>query len=144
LINISAQNADLKNVLLELANKTGISVKFSNSLEKRITIKISGYSLNEALSRVLKGLNHVIIYSGSRKNRNIVSEVLVYKMLKRSRISRPHEKQITKRIKLYERRLESLKKKLSQVGKSSRQGKLYLRQIRSYENIIEKYKRKIR
>jgi hypothetical protein len=34
LITISAQNADLKNVLLKLAKKTNIIVRFSDSLEK--------------------------------------------------------------------------------------------------------------
>ena len=147
LITISAQNADLKDVFLKLADKTGIFVRFPNSLKKQITIKMSGLSLNEALSRILKGLNHVIIYSGLRNNRNVISEVFVYKKSKTSRISsraRPREKQTASRTRFYERRLESTKKKLSLVDENSRQGKRYLRQIRSYENIIEKFKRKTR
>ena len=147
LLTISAENADLKNVLFKLADKTGISVRFPHSLKKQITIKMSGLSLDEALSRVLKGLNHAIIYSGSRKNRTVISEVLIYNKSKRSRISsraRPREKQIASRIRYYERRLRSLKKKLSQFDENSRQGKRYIRQIRSYENIIENFKRKIR
>ena len=78
LITISAQNADLKNVLLKLAKKTNIMVRFPDSLEKKITIKLSKHSLNEALSRILKGLDHAIIYSASKNNRTVVSEVIVY------------------------------------------------------------------
>ncbi|MEA1947700.1 MAG: hypothetical protein U9N83_10425 [Thermodesulfobacteriota bacterium] len=146
MLTISAQDADLKNVLLKLADKTGIYVRFPNSLKKQITIRISGLSLNEALSRILKGMNYAVIYSGSRKNRSIVSEVLVYNNSKRSRISsraKLRERQLSHRIRYYERRLESMKKKLSKVNKNSRQGKRYLRQIRSYENTLENLKKKI-
>ncbi|RZB37264.1 MAG: hypothetical protein SRB2_01346 [Desulfobacteraceae bacterium Eth-SRB2] len=146
LLTISAQDADLKKVLLKLADKTGVYVRFPNSLKKQITIRISGLSLKETLSRLLKGMNYAIIYSGSRKNRAIVSEVLVYNKSKRSRTSsrsRPREKQMASRIRYYERRLESLKKKLSRVNKNSRQGKRYLRQISSYENTLENLKKKI-
>ena len=108
---------------------------------------MSDVSLSIALSKILKGMNHVIIYSGSRKNRAVVSEVFVYMKSKRSIASSrstPREKQISARIRSYERRLEFLNQKLSRFDKNSRQGKRYLRQIKSYENIIEKLKRKIR
>ena len=146
LLTISAQDADLKNVLLKIANKTGVYVRFPSSLKKQITIRISGLSLKETLSRLLKGINYALVYSGSRKNRAIVSEVFVFKKLERSRISsraRVRERQLSHRIKYHERRLESLKKKLSKVNKNSRQGKSYLRQIRSYENTLKNLKKKI-
>jgi len=147
LLTLSVQKADIKNVLLKLSEKTNIYVVFPNSLKKQITTKISGVSLSQALSKILKGMNHAIIYSGSRKNRASVSKVFVYMKSKRSGISRgsiPREKQISARIKSYERRLESLNKKLSRLDKNSRIGKRYLRQIRSYQNVIENLKRKIR
>jgi len=146
LLTVSAQNADLKNVLFELADKTGIYVRLPSSLKKQITIKISDLPLKETLSRLLKGINYALVYSGSRKNRAIVSEVFVFKKLERSRISsrtRVRERQLSHRIRYYERRLESLKKKLSKVNKNTRQGKSYLRQIRSYENTLENLKKKI-
>ena len=147
LLTLSLQKADLKNVLLKISEKTGIYVRFPNSLKKQITTKISGVSLGEALSKILKGLNHAIIYSGSRKNRAVVSEVYVYMKSSRSLISSrstSRNKQIAARIKSYERRLDSLNETLSKFDKNSRQGKRYLRQIRSYQNIIENLKRKIR
>lgn len=145
LLTISAQNADLRNVLLRLADKTGVYVKFPSALKKQITIKISGLSLEETLSRLLKGINYALVYSGSRKNRAVVSEVFVFKQLRRSRISsrtRVRERQLSHRIRYYERRLESLKNKLSNVNKNSRQGKSYLRRIRSYENTLKNLKKR--
>jgi predicted RNase H-like nuclease (RuvC/YqgF family) len=146
LLTVSAQHADLKNILLKIADKTGVSVRFPSSLKKQITIRISGLSLEETLSRLLKGINYALVYSGSRKKRAIVSEVFVFKKLERSRISRRtrvRERQLSHRIRNYESRLKSLKKKLSKVNKNTRQGKSYLRQIRSYEKTLENLKKKI-
>lgn len=147
LLTLSAKKADLKNVLLKLSEKTGIYVRFPNSIKKQITTKMSDVSLKEALSKILKGMNHAIVYSGSKKNRTVVSEVFVYMKPSKSIISRRStslNRQIAARIKSYERRLESLNKKLSRLDKNSRIGKRYLRQIRSYQNVIENLKRKIR
>jgi hypothetical protein len=148
LITISAQNADLKNVLLKLAKKTNIMVRFPDSLEKKITIKLSKQSLNEALSRILKGLNHAIIYSASKKNRTVVSEVLVYnksKSYKVSNRSKPRGRKINRSrlLKSLERRLKNLNKKYSLGNISSSQRERYLKQIRAYENKIEELKREI-
>lgn len=147
LITISAQNADLKNVLLKIANKTNIIVRFPNSLKEQLTIKLSKHPLNEALSRILKGLNHAVIYSASKKNRTVVSEVLVYNKSQRSKISnrsKPRNQNIAKRIGLYEHRLKNLNEKLSGDNVSRVQRERYLKQIRVYEDQIEKLKRKIR
>ena len=147
LITISAQNADLKNVLSKLANRTNIIVRFPNSLTKQITIKLSKHPLNEVMSRILKGLNHAIIYSASKKNRTVVSEVLVYNKSERSRVSsrsRSRDENTARRIRLYENRLQTLNEKLSEGNASSSQRKRYLKQIRRYENVIENLKRKIR
>jgi len=147
LITILAQNADIKNVLLKLAKKTNIIISFRNSLEKQITIKLSKQSLDEALSRILKGLNHAIIYSASNKNRTVVSEVLVYNKSERSRVSsrsRLRDENTDRRIRLYENRLKTLNERLSEGNASSSQRKRYLKQIRRYENVIENLKRKIR
>jgi len=148
LITISAQNADLKNVLLKLAKKTNIMVRFPDSLEKKITIKLSKHSLNEALSRILKGLDHAIIYSASKKNRTVVAEVIVYSKSESSKISnrsKSRGKNInsSRLLKSLERRLKNLNKKWSFGNLSSSQRERYLKQIRAYESNIEKLKREI-
>lgn len=147
LLTLSAKKADIKNVLLKLSETTGIYVRFPNSLKKQITTKMSNVSLKQALSKILKGMNHAIVYSGSKKNRTVVSEVFVYMKPSKSIISRrsaSRNRQIAARIRSYERRLDSLNEKLSKFDKNGRQGKRYLRQIRSYQNAIESLKRKIR
>ena len=160
LITISAQNADLKNVLLELADKTNIIVRVPNSLKKQITIKLSKNSLDEALSRILKEMNYAIIYSGEKNNRTVVSEVIVYNKSESSKISNrstSRDKNINGRIKKtggkkinrsrlfksIERRLKNLYNKLSLGNISSSQRERYMKQIRAYENEIEKLKREM-
>ena len=157
LITISAQNADLKNVLLKLADKTNIIVRIPNSLKKQITITLTENSLDEALSRILRDMNYAIIYSGEKNNRTVISEVLVYNESESSEVSnrseysnrninnsiqKPRGKKIdrSRLIKSLERRLENLNKKLSLGNISSSQRERYLKQIRAYENKIEKLK----
>ena len=160
LITISAQNAHLKNVLLELADKTNIIIRVPNSLKKQITITLSENSLDEALSRILRDMNYAIIYSGEKNNRTVISEVLVYNESESSEVSsrseysnrninnsiqKPRGKKIdrSRLIKSLERRLENLNKKLSLGNISSSQRERYLKQIRAYENKIEQLKREI-
>ena len=153
LLTVTAQKADLKDVLLKLSDKTGIYVRYPSSLKKQITTELIRVPLSKALLKILEGTNHVIIYSGSGKNRAVVSKVFVYRKSKRSyrkskrsRISGQsisQEELIASRIKSYEKRLELMNKKLSGLDKNSRLGKRYSRQIRSYENVIKNLKRKI-
>ncbi len=147
LLSLSAQQADLKNILLEISNKTGVYVSFPSALNKQITTKMSHVSLSKALVKILKGTNYAIIYSGSGKNHAVVSKVFVYTTSKRSGISGrsiSQDNRLASRIKTYEKRIELMNKKLSHLDKNSRIAKRYVKQIRSYENIIEKLKRRIR
>jgi type II secretory pathway component GspD/PulD (secretin) len=144
LLTLSAQKADLKNVLLKLADVTGIDVTFPSSLQKQITTELTNVPIGEALSKILEGTNHAIIYFGSGKNRAVVLKVFVYNTSKSSRISErsvPQKDFLEKRIRSYENRITFLNKKLSGLDKNSRLGKRYLNQIRSYEQSIEKLKR---
>jgi hypothetical protein len=146
LLTVSAQKADLKNVLLKLSDKTGIYIRFPSSLKKQITTELFRVPLSKALSKILEGTNYAIIYSGSGKNRAVVSKIFVYRKSKRSRKpgqSISQEALIASRIKTYEKRIELMNKKLSQLDKNSRIGQRYLRQVKSYETIIENLKRKI-
>jgi hypothetical protein len=147
LLTLSAQQADLKNILLEISNKTGVYVRFPSSLNKQITTKMSRVSLTKALVKLLKGTNYAIIYSGSGKNHAVVSKVFVYTKSERSRISGrsiSQDNRLAARIKTYEKRIELMNKKLSHLDKNSRMAKRYVKQIRSYENIIENLKKRIR
>ena len=146
LLTLTAEKADLKNVLMELSDITGIYVKYPSSLQKQITTKLSRVPLGEALAKILKGTNHAIIYSGEGKKGAVVLKVFVYKESTRSRISvpsMPRDELVAGRIRSYENRIKLLNKKLSGMDKNSRLGKRYLRQKRSYEKIIENLKNRI-
>ncbi len=147
LLTLSAQQSDLKNILLEISHKTGIYVRFPSSLKKQITTKMSRVSLRKALVKILKGTNYAIIYSGSEKDHAVISKVFVYTKSEKSRISGRSispDNRLAARIRTYEKRIEMMNKKLSQIDKNSRIAKRYVKQIRSYENIIENLKKRIR
>ena len=138
LLTISAKNADLKNVLSNLADKTDISIGYPDSLDKKITLNKGRISIKEALKRLLKGLNYAIIYSGSRQNKAVISHVLVFKKSKKTARFGVNEQRIANRIKSYERQLELLRNRLSRVDENSRRGKNYLRRINLIEKNIER------
>lgn len=142
LISISASKADLKNILIEIAEKAGISIRYPATLDKKITIKINDISLKNALSRLLKDFNYSIIYTGSKK-RAAISEVYVLKKNRKSPAITSNNTRINNRIKSYERRIESITRSLAGVDESSARGKRYLRQIKSYESTIENLKRQL-
>ena len=143
LLTIYAKDAALKKVFLKLADKTNIYFKFPVSLKKRITYEKSGISIREALRRLLKGLNYYIIYSGSSKKQDAISEVVVLTKAKKSRRLSSRERRVVRSIKSYKRQIESLKKKLAGIDENSRRGKRYLRRIRLLEDKIKRLERKL-
>jgi hypothetical protein len=142
-LSISAIDVDLKNVLLELADKTDIYVGFPNSLKKKITIETNRISIEEALRKLLKGLNYAILYYGSSGNEVTISKVFVFKKYKKDRRVRSNESRLAKRIRAYERQIKSLKRRLLKVDADSGRGKRYLRQVRRLENNIKKLERQL-
>lgn len=142
LLSISAENADLKNILTDIAKTKGISIRYPDSMDKKITIKISESTLREALERLLKDFNYSIVYSNSKKRDNI-SDVYIFKLNKETAQMSENEKRITNSIKSYERRIESLKNSLSRVGENSTRGRSYRNRIESYERRIETLKRQL-
>jgi hypothetical protein len=135
LINISAEDADLQNVLLKIADNTNIYVRFPATLEKKITISKKKISLRDALTTILRGLNYAIIYSGSDKNQTFISEVFIFK---KSRQQRVNEARIANRMRAYKKQIESLRKNLLKIDESSSRGKRYLRRIRILEKRMER------
>lgn len=142
-ISISATKADLKDILIDLAERADISIRYPASLDDKITLKISNLSLKKALKRLLKDFNYSIVYSGSKKQ-SVISDVFIYKKTNRTPQVNSSEARTASRIKSYERRIESLKTRLSQAGENSARGKRYLNQIKSYEKTIERLKNQIK
>jgi hypothetical protein len=141
LLTISAEDADLQNVLLKLADKANIYVRFPASLKKKITIIKKEISLRDALKRILKGLNYAVIYSGPDKNQTSISKVLVFKESKKSRQQSANETRIANRIRGYERQIESLKRNLSRIDENSGRARIYQRRIMAIEKRIERLER---
>jgi hypothetical protein len=144
LLSITANDADLKNVLSKLADKADIFMRFPNSLKKKISIETGKISLGEALQRLLKGLNYAIIYSSPSGNDASVLKVFVFKKTKKNIRLSGHERRIANRIRAYERQIESYKNRLSGIDANSSRGKNYQRRIKRLENSIETLERQLR
>jgi hypothetical protein len=140
---ISAIDADLKNVLLKIAQKRDAYVSYPDNLEHKITITLNGVSFKEALHRLLRDFNHIIIYSGPGKNQAVVSEVYVLSKAKKSRRFSGTQRRIARQISAYETRIESLKRNLSKANTNSRRRSSYLNQIKRLENNIERLQRRL-
>ncbi|MGB2690275.1 MAG: hypothetical protein WBC36_14930 [Desulfobacterales bacterium] len=84
LLSISTKDADLKKVLLKLSDKTNINIKLPVYMDKKITINKNGISLGEGLEYLLKNLNHIILYSGIKNNKPMISRVIVLSGSKKS------------------------------------------------------------
>jgi hypothetical protein len=153
LLSISTKDADLREVLLKLSDKTNIKVKLPVNINKKITINKNGISLAQGLEYILKDLNHIILYSGIKNNRLMISRVIVFSGSKKStkltdsetqaagsEIQLPdNEMQTVDIIKGYEKQIEIMKKKLSTIAENSRRRKQYINRIKRLEKFIEHY-----
>jgi len=160
LLSISTKDADLKKVLLKLSEKTNINIKLPAYIDKKITINKNGISLGEGLKYILKNLNHIILYSGIKNNKLMISRVIVFSESKKSTkltdsktqaassetqaassvIQLPNsEMQAADIIKGYEKQIEILKKELSTIPENSRRRKHYIKRIIILEKLIENY-----
>jgi len=149
LISISAIKADLKNILIDIAQKANISIRYPATIDEKITLKVDEISLKKALKHLLKDFNYSITYSGSKKQAAISDVYIIDKTEKTASANsnRTNSASVNRnrtnsanRIKSYERRIELLKRNLSKVDENSERGKRYLRQIEAYEKNIERLK----
>ena len=167
LLSISTKDADLKKVLLKLSDETNINIKFPVYIDEKITINKNGISLGEGLEDILKNINHIILYSGIKNNKLMISRVIVFSESKKSTkltdsktqvasseiqhansetqaassvIQLPNsEMQAADIIKGYEKQIEILKKNLSTIPENSRRRKHYINRIKILEKFIENY-----
>jgi len=167
LLSISTKDADLKKVLLKLSEKTNINIKLPAYIDKKITINKNGISLGEGLKYILKNLNHIILYSGIKNNKLMISRVIVFSESKKSTkltdsktqaasseiqpassetqtasgiIQLPNsEMQAADIIKGYEKQIEIMKKELSTIPENSRRREHYIKRIIILEKLIENY-----
>lgn len=64
-LSVAAENADFQEVLTAVAEKTGISIKSPENLKRSITVQFDRVPLEEGLHRILRDVNHVLIFSQS-------------------------------------------------------------------------------
>ncbi len=78
-LSVALENADLQEVLTALAEKTGISVKSPENLQKSITVQFDRISLEEGLHRILRDIDHVLIFAPANEKgeAEIVSGVFI-------------------------------------------------------------------
>ena len=148
LLTLKAQDADIKNILLKISDLAGIYVRFPQAIEKQITIELDKVPLAKALKKLLRGLNHAVIYSFSdKKNRARVAGVYVMQKSKGvstgsfSSINSQRESIITRRIQHYEKTIQSLNERLSRVDPNSPLGQRYTRQIQTYQKSLDSLRR---
>ena len=167
LLSISTKDADLKKVLLKLSDKTNINIKLPVYMDKKITINKNGISLGEGLEYILKNLNHIILYSGIKNNKPMISRVIVLSESKKSTkltdsrteaassetqpansetqaasslIQLPNsEMQAADILKGYKKQIEILQMKLSTIPENNRLRKHYIKRIKILEKFIENY-----
>lgn len=149
-LSVSTKDVDLKTLLLRLNKEVGISVWFPKTLNRKLTIKLSGVSVERALKAILKGLSYATIYSRSGKNAKArISEVHVYKGSKRrtpmrNAVGNSYRHRIERRIDNYEKRLKSAQDRLDRAESGSASERRYKRRIRSYKRIISRLRQQIR
>jgi hypothetical protein len=143
-LQIVAEGVDIKKVFSELARAANIAITYPLALDKKVFLDKRGLSVGEAFRLLLKGMNHVIIYSGPNSKKANIKKVLVLgKKTKRQPISQRKARQLNRRIKAYQRQIESLKRRLEKLDPNSQRKKRYLKRINRLESSIEGLQRQM-
>lgn len=153
LLTIKAQEADIKAVLMRISNETGVFVRFPKNIEKQVSVQLVDTPLAKALKRLLRGLNHAIIYSLFKKNQRAeVAQVYVFEEAKggsaraysRSSSNNRSKNIVARRIENYERRIQQLNARLSTLDADSPQAQRFTRQIQSYQKTLDRLREQMR
>lgn len=143
-VTLTATDADLKDVIMELANATQIHFVYPDSLNKSVTIKQEDISIHDVLRSLLRGMNYAVIYSSVEGiSHPVISKVRIFSKVKVSRLSGRAEARILRRIKSYEKRISSLKDKLATPNLNSGRKRSYERRLKRLESLLEKSERKL-
>ena len=150
-LSVSAENADLQEVLAIVAEKTGVSVNLPEDLGKSITIQFDRVPLEEGLHRILRDMSYALVFSPSDEKGGvgIVSGIFVLsgetKGLRASQTTpsepiRPKtmEKQGDTILERYESQLDRLEEQMGMVEEDSPQGRGIRSQILRLEKQIER------
>jgi len=143
MLQIEARNVDLKEIFSKLAETVPITIEYPVSLQKTVTMKRSGISVADALKEMLRGINYVIFYSGTRSHKARISKVLVFSESEPRKPLSNREKRLARRIQSYRKQIDTLRRRLSSVDAGSSRGKRYSSRIRRLERSIQRLERQI-
>jgi hypothetical protein len=92
---------------------------------------------------MLKGINYVVIYSGPSQQHAEIEEVIVLTKYRRRQLPPGKARRLNQRINRYNRQIDSLKQRLTQVAADSRRGKRYTRQINRWAKIVQRLEKQL-
>lgn len=168
MLSVSLKDAKLDRVLAAIAEKAGISVDLPENLSQSVTIEFDRVPLEDGLYMILRDVNHVLIFSPSKKNDEpIVSGVYIppEKLKGRRRLGvtrtappegergetteeargrgdrmgEPTEEEVRDPVlERYDGELRRLEQQLEAVGEESPQGKALMIRMRRLESQIER------
>jgi len=143
MLQIEARNVELKEIFSKLAETVPITIEYPVSLQKTVTMKRSGISVADALKEMLRGINYVIFYSGTRSHKARISKVLVFNESEPRKPLSNREKRLARRIQSYRKQIDTLRLRLSSVDANSSRGKRYSSRIHRLERSIQRLERQI-
>ena len=65
-LTLKAENAELAEALALVSQKTGVWIRIAPSIEKSISIELTDMPLENALRRLVRGLNHAMFYESAQ------------------------------------------------------------------------------
>jgi hypothetical protein len=136
-VMLRAEEAELRELLLDLGDQVNIPIQVPLSLEKRITLDVADVSIHRAFRILLKDLNHAIVYA-NRKRATGIDRVFVFSKGKRAVPSKRVTGRAAGRIRNVQRQLDALRNRMSHVGEDSRQGRFLQSRIGRMEKTLER------
>lgn len=77
LIQLKAEDTPLIDVLKAISEKTGLSIKFDNTMEERISCEFKGISLESVIRQLLNKRSYALAYRTTENNRFVPSELWI-------------------------------------------------------------------
>jgi HEAT repeat protein len=87
-LSVNADNAELSQVLRELARQTGIKIIGSQDMRQRVTIHFSDVSLEKGLKSLLDGVDYAVLGDLSSPEKARAAQVVVFRWLGASNSNR--------------------------------------------------------
>jgi len=77
-LSVSAENAELSQVLREVAHQTGIRIRGSQDVQQRVSMHLSDVSLEKGLKALLDGVDYAVLGDISSPEKARLAQVVVF------------------------------------------------------------------